>query len=128
MIGAWNSGQLGYFIDNEPVVNLDGLVQDSRYLNEVLRTGKWREYFRKRNIRYLVDYNSPDSAQTFGPHWDRTSFFRDLIPMSQVYVIRMFGPAGDRYQILVLDIGFWIGESEKDGVVLPDSSGTNNEF
>lgn len=66
-VGTFNSGFVQYFTDRK-VINLDGLVN-----NEVLSYYKRNEgldYFRKKNIRYLVDhwtYMSGMFGLYFGP-------------------------------------------------------------
>jgi hypothetical protein len=64
-VGAFNSGYLQYFTDRK-VINLDGLVN-----NEVLpyyRENKGLEYFRNRNIGWLVD-RAGYFVHVFGPYF-----------------------------------------------------------
>jgi hypothetical protein len=108
-IGSWNAGELGYFAPNRTVVNLDGVVQGPGFLDEVLRTGDWKGYCRRRGIRYLVDYNDEDGAQTYGRSWDRSVWFRGLVPCSQARVLRRFG------SVQALDVGEWLEQEGDDG-------------
>lgn len=108
-IGAWNAGQLGFFTKKRVVVNLDGLVQNPQFLEEVLYTGNWKDYFRQNNIRYLVDYNAQDSTQTYKQKWDKNILFRNIVPLSQAKVIKKFGGF-----IEVLDISPWLENNKED--------------
>jgi len=68
-VGAFNSGYCQYFTDQK-VINLDGLVN-----NEVLsyyKEKKGLEYFRKKNIRWLVDFGLWMEA-IFGPYFGPTA-------------------------------------------------------
>ena len=40
IVGSWDSGKLGYFLDF-PVVNLDGLANDYEYLRKYTEQGQW---------------------------------------------------------------------------------------
>ncbi len=101
-IGSWNAGQLGFFSEPRPIVNLDGLVQNRSFLDEVLRTGDWRRYFTERNIRYLVDFNAEDSTQTHALAFDPQTSFRGIVPLDQAVIVKRIG------SILVLDIRPWL--------------------
>ncbi len=64
-VGAFNSGYLQYFTDKK-VINLDGFVN-----NEVLshyQKEKGLQYFRKMDIKWLIDYTLFVSA-IFGPYF-----------------------------------------------------------
>lgn len=52
-IGVWNAGQIAYFSDMQ-VVNLDGLVNDTDYL-DCLRSRELLPYLRRTGIRHIVD-------------------------------------------------------------------------
>lgn len=106
-IGSWNAGQLGYFSEPRPIVNLDGLVMDKAFLEEVLKTGNWKEYFQKRNIRYLVDYDVlAGGRQNFDHSKPDDEYFRGLIPNSQLRIVKRFGV------IEIIDISEWLESSE----------------
>ncbi|MCI0330560.1 MAG: glycosyltransferase family 39 protein [candidate division Zixibacteria bacterium] len=94
-VGVFNSGYLQYFTDKK-VINLDGLVN-----NEVLRYYQERkgwEYFRFRNIRWLVDtqqYLWGIFGQYFGPAADSLLVGVDgqlniSYPGNNVFIIRVF--------------------------------------
>jgi hypothetical protein len=51
-IGAWNSGIIAYF-SKQPVINLDGLVNDDVYQYAV--ANRLEEYIRQRRVQYLLD-------------------------------------------------------------------------
>ena len=59
VIGAWNSGIIGYFTDRT-VVNLDGVVNNSIYEYRIQHraegVGQLMPYIRDRQITYLTDY------------------------------------------------------------------------
>ncbi len=57
ILGAKDAGVLGYFLPN-PVVNLDGMVNDGRFY-EYLEDGRAAEYVREEDIRYLVNLAAP---------------------------------------------------------------------
>lgn len=101
-IGAWNAGQIGYFAEPREVVNLDGLVQDRAFLDDVLVTGRWKDYMRARRIRYLVDFNGRDSAQTYAIDFNPQVSFRGIVPLAEAHVVKRFGP------IMVIDAGPWL--------------------
>jgi hypothetical protein len=53
---SWNAGQLGFFSDRT-VINLDGLVNDLDYYNQVLRGSKSvTDYLYENGVEYVVDY------------------------------------------------------------------------
>jgi 4-amino-4-deoxy-L-arabinose transferase-like glycosyltransferase len=59
VIGAWNSGVIGYFTERK-VVNLDGVVNNSIYDYKLARQATnvfdLMDYFNSRHISYLTDY------------------------------------------------------------------------
>ena len=61
VVGAWNSGVIGYFSDR-PVVNLDGVVNNKVYhykvAHEVAGIEGLMNYIRAENIDYLTDYET----------------------------------------------------------------------
>jgi hypothetical protein len=52
--GSWNAGLLGYF-SHRAIVNLDGLVNDRRYLEEVVVGRDLDGYLRRERIGRLAD-------------------------------------------------------------------------
>ena len=56
VLASWNAGQLGFF-SHRTVINLDGLVNDRRYFEEVLKGRRaLPEYLRENRVDYVVDY------------------------------------------------------------------------
>ncbi len=53
-VGSWNAGMLGYF-SHQPVVNLDGLVNDLGFYRRVVKAGDLEGYLRDENINWLCD-------------------------------------------------------------------------
>jgi hypothetical protein len=53
-IGSWNAGTIAYASDRR-VVNLDGLVNDRAYFDEVIRGQALAEYLDRERISWLVD-------------------------------------------------------------------------
>ncbi len=101
-IASWNSGQLGFFTEKHRVINLDGFAQSKDFIRTVLHTQKWKDYFIKSRIRYLVDYNFTDSTFTYRKRWDRSKFFKGLIPWDCIKNLNSFGEG--LHEIYVLDI------------------------
>ncbi len=54
-IGSWNAGAVNYF-SNRTVVNLDGLVNDTEYFRDYLKTGRTADYLKREKIGYIVEY------------------------------------------------------------------------
>ncbi|HKQ98140.1 MAG TPA: hypothetical protein VJV75_09720 [Candidatus Polarisedimenticolia bacterium] len=69
-IGSWNAGLLGYF-SHRAVVNLDGLVNDRRYLEEVIVGRNLDGYLRREGIIYLAD-QSCGKEPSLGHYLSRT--------------------------------------------------------
>ena len=63
IVGSKDAGLLGYFLPN-PVVNLDGLVNDSRFY-EQLKEGTVGSYVRSEGIDYLVNLLEPETQDRF---------------------------------------------------------------
>lgn len=53
-IGSWNSGIIGYFVDNNKIINLDGLINNN--VAENIVSGSLPNYLAENNINYLIDY------------------------------------------------------------------------
>jgi hypothetical protein len=66
ILAADDAGVLGYFLPN-PVVNLDGLVNDAEYFN-YLKSGTVREYILKNNIDYLLNLSEPGPEDVLTRH------------------------------------------------------------
>jgi len=69
-IGSWNAGMLGYF-SHRHVVNLDGLVNDKRYLEQVIRGNDLETYLAETSIDFLADQTCGDRP-TLLPYISRT--------------------------------------------------------
>ncbi|MGE3172636.1 MAG: hypothetical protein AB7O97_08410 [Planctomycetota bacterium] len=54
-IGAFNSGFIGLEARSHTVTNLDGLINDGRYLREYLQPDRIAEYIQDEGIQYLAD-------------------------------------------------------------------------
>lgn len=94
VIGAWNAGQVGYFLDR-PVVNLDGLVNDATYAALLRDRQPLISYLRHEGIDYVMDYNSPDLSMPYHAFWKPEASFRNTISWNDVTVLHR-EPAGDR--------------------------------
>ena len=90
VIGAWNAGAVGYFV-NRPVINLDGLVNDAAFL-EFLKSGApIQEYLEQEGITHLVDHNERDLTLRFQESRDTVTEFRDGISWEEVEIVRRSG-------------------------------------
>jgi hypothetical protein len=56
-VGSWNAGRLAYF-SHRTVINLDGLVNDARFYDDVVKGHRLGEYLRRERIEWFAD-NSP---------------------------------------------------------------------
>jgi len=70
-IGSWNAGLLGYF-SHRAVVNLDGLVNDRRYFEDVVVGRDLDGYLRREGITYLAD-QACGLDPSLGPYLTRTA-------------------------------------------------------
>lgn len=93
VIGAWNAGQVGYFLDR-PVVNLDGLVNDAAYAARLRDRRPLIEYLRHEGIDYVMDYNSPDLSMPYHAYWKSEESFRNTLSWNDVTVLHL-EPAED---------------------------------
>jgi len=64
IIGAWNAGVLGYFMDR-PVVNLDGLVNDKDFRDVLASGAPIQDYLQEVGVTHLVDHNKRDLTLAF---------------------------------------------------------------
>ena len=102
-IGAWNAGQLGYFSRPQTVVNLDGLVQDRKFLDQVIVGRNWKTYLKENSIQYLVDHDvAPPGLKNFDHSKSSREYYRGLVPRNKAHVLREFG------RIQVLDVREWL--------------------
>ena len=86
VIGAWNSGELGYFTA-QTVVNLDGLANDARYFTFLRDGGDVRDYLEEEGVEYIADYNGRDSSMPLDFDWDPSESFRGLWPVAELDVV-----------------------------------------
>lgn len=86
VIGAWNAGELAYF-SRRRVVNLDGLVNDTRFFRHLRWGGDVRQYLREEGIDYVADYNARDASVPRWFEWDARESFRGLWPLSDLDVL-----------------------------------------
>jgi hypothetical protein len=90
IVGAWNAGVLGYFLDR-PVVNLDGLVNDRDFL-AVLRAGTpLTGYLHAEGIGWLIDHNKQDLTLRFREKRDTMTDFRNGIPWTALEPVTQLG-------------------------------------
>jgi hypothetical protein len=64
VLGVKDAGALGYFLPN-PVINLDGLVNDNEFFEDYWKQGRFGEYILKEDIVYLVNLLEPGDADLF---------------------------------------------------------------
>lgn len=70
VIASFNAGQLGYFSDRT-VINLDGLVNDEYYLDNILnRPENFLHYLNKNQVKYIVDYDFYWASEIVATHTD----------------------------------------------------------
>jgi hypothetical protein len=100
-IGAWNAGQLGYFL-KQPVVNLDGLANDSAYLKRIESGVPLADYLRQERIEYLVDNDALDMTMPYRASWDHDRFFHRTEPWSQLE--KLYVEPGQTDPIIVLRV------------------------
>ncbi|MXY23768.1 MAG: hypothetical protein F4Y45_04495 [Acidobacteria bacterium] len=86
VIGAWNSGELGYFTP-QTVVNLDGLANDARYFHFLRDGGDVRDYLKEEGVEYIADYNGRDSSMPVDYDWDPNETFRGLWPLAELDIV-----------------------------------------
>lgn len=92
-IGAWNAGQVAYFLDR-PVVNLDGLVNDIHYVDVLRGERSLQGYLQDEGIRYLMDYNEVDMSMPYHAYWKRNERFRNALAWRDLTVLHR-EPAGN---------------------------------
>jgi len=97
VVGAWNAGRLGFFLDRS-VVNLDGLVNDKDYRKLLQAEAPLQGYFQEVGVTHLVDHNKADLTLSYKETRDTEQFFRDGITWEEVDVLKQ---AGDIYVLEV---------------------------
>lgn len=68
VIGTLSSGLVGWYAEGRHVVNLDGLINNRRYLDDYLRPARLADYFADRGITWFADYQ-PLEAWRNGISW-----------------------------------------------------------
>ena len=102
VIGAWNSGELGYFTP-QTVVNLDGLANDASYFNFLRDGGDVRDYLEEEGVEYIADYNGRDSSMPLDYEWDPSETFRGLWPLAELDVV-LRGDGRRRGELMVFRV------------------------
>lgn len=81
VVGGWNAGVLGYY-SVQPVVNLDGLINNFEYL-DYMRDGRVEDYVEEKGIAYLADmesmfeiYGIPEKLDLEPVYRKRSEFYR----------------------------------------------------
>jgi hypothetical protein len=99
-LAAWNAGQLAYFTD-QPLVNLDGLMNSPAYASFLQAGGDVRAKVAELEIDVLVDYNADDSSIPDHRTWDAEDSFRGLWRWDEVVILhRRRGRDGTEYCVL----------------------------
>lgn len=105
---TFDAGKIGYF-SSVPVINLDGLANSYRYLEDVRRTGKFKEYFEEMGVSHFLARGSllsnrdavldgtyetttfrPDPRLVFSPS---DEIHRDVVDEGFLVVVFRYPPA-----------------------------------
>ncbi|MGB3147388.1 MAG: hypothetical protein WBA91_06470 [Paracoccaceae bacterium] len=78
IVAAWNAGLLGYFLQR-PVVDLDGLVDDSEFLTLLEEKAPLLPYLQKTGVTHLIDHNNRDLTLKYREERNLQDEFRDGI-------------------------------------------------
>ena len=90
-VGSWNAGVLGYYSRN-PVVNLDGLMNDFEFL-KVRKEQRVADYIKREKIQYLSDMGSRIDVEKLVPALTLTEVYRhDNAMMREAYRIYRVEP------------------------------------
>jgi hypothetical protein len=81
VIGTLSSGYVAWYAAHQHVVNLDGLINNGRYLENYLRPGRVPEYFDDRGITWFTDY-LPRTDWKKGIPWHGLLPAERLVPRS----------------------------------------------
>jgi hypothetical protein len=87
-VGAWNAGALAYFADRR-VVNLDGLVNDRSFLQDLRQGRPIQGYLERNKIEYLADVDAADLTFPYRASWDHSRFFRGAFPWETLDVLHV---------------------------------------
>lgn len=108
-IGALSSGLVGWYASEQHVVNLDGLINNRRYLDGYLRRNRFADYFADRGITWFADYQ-PVAAWKPGIQWCGTMPATRLaprrywrLPDGHAYAVWQVLPAGSGFEPLGAD-------------------------
>ena len=65
VVGSWDAGFNAYWLRPRTTINLDGMVNSREYLQGVVRSQAYADYFRREGIGYLVNMvvEGPASAR-----------------------------------------------------------------
>lgn len=109
VIGALSSGLVGWYAEGRHVVNLDGLINNRRYLDDYLRPARVHDYFEDRGIEWFSDY-APLANWKGGIGWQGTVPPSRLVPRrywrldaATSYVVWRVLPAGATFELLADD-------------------------
>jgi hypothetical protein len=81
VIGAMQSGGIGYFGENLRVVNLDGVVNKAAH--ESITKGKMMDYIRSQNVEFIIGWKADSEFIAL-----RSSKSNDLIFLRQIEEVR----------------------------------------
>jgi hypothetical protein len=87
-VGAWNAGALAYFADRQ-VVNLDGLVNDRSFLQDLRQGRPIQEYLKQNEIGYLADVDVADLTFPYRASWNHSRFFRATFPWETLDILHV---------------------------------------
>jgi len=90
IVGAWNAGVLGYFLER-PVVNLDGLVNDKAFRDVLASGAPLQDYLTQVGVTHLLDHNKRDLTLSFQEVRDTETFFRNGISWDEVDALKQVG-------------------------------------
>lgn len=103
VVGALSSGLVGWYASGQHVVNLDGLINNRRYLDDFLKRDRFADYFADRGITWFADYQ-PIAAWKNGISW------RGNVPAARLVPHRYWRMPDDHayviWQVLPEDASF----------------------
>lgn len=106
VVGALSSGLVGWYASDQHVVNLDGLINNRRYLDDFLKRDRFGDYFADRGITWFADYQ-PIAGWQHGISWRGNVPAARLVPRrywrmpdEHAYVIWQILPEGSTFALL----------------------------